>query len=173
MSNAPQTEQPSTTLPILALVFFVVFWPIGVILSIVSFVKFKGDNGTTAKTLSIIALVMNLVLLPVCGVGCLAAIAVPNFVKFQCRSKQAEAKANLKSLYVSEESFRADQDRYDTNLATLQFTPRGQKLRYVYTVLSAGKEDFLAEARGIGDMAGDVWTINNSNDLLHLENSCD
>ena len=28
-------------------------------------------------------------------IGILAAIAIPNFVKFQCRSKQSEAKTNL------------------------------------------------------------------------------
>ena len=31
-------------------------------------------------------------------IGILAAIAVPNFIRFQARSKQAEAKANLKAL---------------------------------------------------------------------------
>ena len=29
-------------------------------------------------------------------IGILAAIAIPNFIKFQARSKQSEAKANLK-----------------------------------------------------------------------------
>ena len=43
-------------------------------------------------------------------IGILAAIAVPNFIKFQCRAKQSEAKANIKSIYVMQESFRAEQD---------------------------------------------------------------
>ncbi|HEX9605302.1 MAG TPA: prepilin-type N-terminal cleavage/methylation domain-containing protein, partial [Myxococcales bacterium] len=30
-------------------------------------------------------------------IGILAAIAIPNFIKFQARSKQSEAKANLKA----------------------------------------------------------------------------
>lgn len=172
MSNTPQTEQPSVTLPVLALVFCVLFFPIGVILSIVSIVKYGSANGSTAKTLSIIALVVNILIpIPLCGVC--AAIAVPNFVKFQCRSKQSEAKGNLKALYVSEESFRAEHDRYDSDLAALQFTPRGERVRYVYTVLSATKEAFAAEARGTGDMQGDVWTISQANDLQHVDNSCD
>ena len=45
-------------------------------------------------------------------IGILAAIAVPNFIKFQCRSKQSEAKGNLKALYVSQESTRAENDAY-------------------------------------------------------------
>ena len=45
-------------------------------------------------------------------IGILAAIAIPNFVKFQCRSKQSEAKGNLKAIYVAEESYRAERDHY-------------------------------------------------------------
>ena len=41
-------------------------------------------------------------------IGILAAIAIPNFVKFQCRSKQSEAKGNIKALYTSMESYRAE-----------------------------------------------------------------
>jgi len=172
MSNTPQTEQPSVTLPVLALVFCVLFFPIGVILSIVSIVKFGSANGSTAKTLSIIALVVNILLpLPLCGVC--AAVAIPNFVKFQCRSKQSEARHNLKQLYVGEEGFRAEHGRYDSDLAALQFTPTGTQVRYVYSVLSATTEAFVAEARGTGDMQGDVWTISQGNDLTNVTNRCD
>jgi type IV pilus assembly protein PilA len=45
-------------------------------------------------------------------IGILAAIAIPNFVKFQCRSKQSEAKGNMKALYVAQESYRAEFDTY-------------------------------------------------------------
>ncbi len=172
-SNEASSTQPSKTLPILAIVFFFAFWPVGVILAIVSIATFGGDKGSTAKTLSIVALVMNLALVPMCGVvGVLAAIAVPNFVKFQCRSKQSEAKGNLKALYVAEESFRAENDRYDRDFAALQFTPKGQKIRYTYTVLPATNEAFAAEARGIGEMEGDVWTIDNANAITNVESRC-
>ena len=40
-------------------------------------------------------------------IGILAAIAIPNFIKFQARSKQGEAKSNLKSLFTTEEYDRA------------------------------------------------------------------
>ncbi len=33
--------------------------------------------------------------------GLLASIAIPNFIKFQARSKQSEAKANLKAIYTN------------------------------------------------------------------------
>ena len=173
MSNTPaNSAEPSIASPVLALVFFVVFWPIGLVLAIVSIVKFQSAKGTTARTLAIIALVINLLLpIPMCGI--LAAIAVPNFVKFQCRSKQSEARGNLKALYVSEESHRAEFDTYSTDPQAVQFTPRGQKLRYTYTILSATKEAFSAEARGTGDMNGDLWTIDEKNALTNVNNSCE
>jgi type IV pilus assembly protein PilA len=165
------SAEPSILLPIMALVFFVLFWPIGVILSIVAIVKYQGAKGTTARTLAIVALVVNVLLpIPVCGV--VAAIAVPNFVKFQCRSKQSEAKGNLKALYVAEESHRAEVDAYDGDVATIGFTPRGEKLRYTYTILEATKDSFRAEARGTGEMAGDVWVIDHHNQLVNVENVC-
>jgi type IV pilus assembly protein PilA len=35
-------------------------------------------------------------------IGILAAIAIPDFLKFQARSKQSEAKVNLKSLWTAQ-----------------------------------------------------------------------
>lgn len=172
MSNTTaNSAEPPITLPVLALVFFLLFWPIGMVLAIVSIVKFQSARGSTARTLAIVALVMNILLpIPMCGI--LAAIAVPNFVKFQCRSKQSEAKGNLKALHVAEESNRAEFDTYSTDPTAIQFTPRGQKIRYTYTILSATNEAFSAEARGTGEMNGDVWTITEKNDLTNISNSC-
>ncbi len=40
-------------------------------------------------------------------IGILAAIAIPNFVRFQARSKQSEAKVNLKSAFTAEKAYFA------------------------------------------------------------------
>jgi type IV pilus assembly protein PilA len=170
--NSTAQPQPSIALPIASLVFFIVFWPLGVILAIVSMVKYASADGSTAKTLSIIAVVLNVVLaVPVCGIT--AAIAIPNFVKFQCRSKQSEAKGNLKALFVAEESYRAEEDRYSTDLAAINFQPRGETLRYVYSVVRADDQGFTAEARGQGEMSRDVWTIDHTNQLQNVTNGCE
>ena len=172
MSHTPSSSsEPSILLPVLAIVFFVVFWPLGVILSIVAIVKFQGAKGTTAKTLSIIALVLNVVLaVPMCGI--VAAIAIPNFVKFQCRSKQSEAKGNLKALFVAEASHHGEADSYSSDLSTIGFTPRGERIRYEYVVVEAGKDSFRAEARGTSEMAGDLWVIDQENTLKNVDNVC-
>ena len=46
-------------------------------------------------------------LVSVAVAGVLAAVAVPNFLKFQCRAKQAEAKANLRALSGAQQAFEA------------------------------------------------------------------
>ena len=37
-------------------------------------------------------------------IGILAAIAIPNFIKFQTRARQSEAKANLKGIFTSKKA---------------------------------------------------------------------
>jgi type IV pilus assembly protein PilA len=119
-------------------------------------------------------------------IGILAAIAIPNFVKFQCRSKQSEAKGNLKALYVSEESYRAEGDTYksittitNSNFTTstneIGFTPKGTKLRYNYTVTSAQGTftgTALANTTLAPELGSDQWTINEGAALQNVANGC-
>jgi type IV pilus assembly protein PilA len=66
-------------------------------------------------------------------IGILAAIAIPNFIRFQARSKQSEAKSNLKALFTAERSFFQEKDKYDTYIRSIGFSPeRGN--RYAYRV---------------------------------------
>lgn len=66
-------------------------------------------------------------------IGILAAIAIPNFIKFQARSKQSEAKSNLKSLFTSEKSYKQEKDIYTICISKMGFSPeRGN--RYAYDV---------------------------------------
>jgi type IV pilus assembly protein PilA len=121
-------------------------------------------------------------------IGILAAIAVPNFIKFQCRSKQSEAKGNLKALYTSQEAYRAEFDNYTTiasipagsNAGTttnaIGFVPKGAKLRYSYIVPAGTATSFSADATAaagsISDEA-DAWRITQVNDLTNALNACD
>ena len=116
-------------------------------------------------------------------IGILAAIAIPNFVKFQCRSKQSEAKGNLKALYVAEESYRAEADTYvscdaancginSTN--AMGFSPKGSKIRYSYAVASTAKNfTGTAIATSADFEESDKWTIDDDNVISNLLNSCD
>lgn len=66
-------------------------------------------------------------------IGVLAAIAIPNFLKFQAKSKQSEAKTNLKALWTAEKSYYSEKDRFSDQLAQVGFRPEGGN-RYNYTV---------------------------------------
>lgn len=92
----------------------------------------------------------------------------------QCRSRQSEAKSNLKALYVVEEIHRGDHDTYTPHPERAGFEPRGSKLRYRYSVLQADDDQFVAVAVGLPDekMAGDVWLINEKNELTNVVNRC-
>jgi type IV pilus assembly protein PilA len=69
-------------------------------------------------------------------IGILAAIAIPNFIKFQAKSKQTEAKSNLKAVFTAQRSQFQEHDKYLTNVGELGFSPeRGN--RYWYS-LGAG-----------------------------------
>src|SRR5882724_11411084 len=65
-------------------------------------------------------------------IGILAAIAIPNFIKFQARSKQSECKSNLKSMFTSEKSYKQEKDIYSTCISKIGFSPeRGNRYGYV------------------------------------------
>lgn len=54
-------------------------------------------------------------------IGILSAIAIPNFKKYQAKSKTSEAKIRLASLYMAETSALTDYDTYATCLAAIGF----------------------------------------------------
>jgi len=45
-------------------------------------------------------------------IGILAAIAIPNFLKFQAKSKMSEAKTNLGAIYTGQLSYFGEQNSY-------------------------------------------------------------
>lgn len=105
------------------------------------------------------------------GGCCLCPIATRNFDKFQCRSKQTEAKANLKALAVSEEAYRAENGRYAA-LDAVGFAPAGETLRYTYVLVEASEDRFVAEARGQDEQSGDLWRIDESKVPVNVANVC-
>ena len=62
----------------------------------------KGKKGFTLIELMIVVAI----------IGILAAIAIPNFLKFQAKSKQSEAKSNLGAVFTGEVAFFGETNRY-------------------------------------------------------------
>ncbi|HEX9573177.1 MAG TPA: prepilin-type N-terminal cleavage/methylation domain-containing protein [Myxococcales bacterium] len=66
-------------------------------------------------------------------IGILAAIAIPNFIKFQARSKQSEAKANLKASFTAMKAYFQEKDRYSTFVQDIGFVPeRNNRFAYFF-----------------------------------------
>jgi len=59
-------------------------------------------------------------------IGILAAIAIPNFLRYQLRSKFAELKTNVEAIYKSEESLRQSERVLCKGAASSQFVAFGQ-----------------------------------------------
>ena len=107
-------------------------------------------------------------------IGILAAIAIPAFLNYQCKSKQAEARSLLGSIAKLEESHFSIHDTYSTNLEGIGFSTKGTRKHYNYQVTSASSTGFTAQANGsFADRSiNDIWTINNSLNLINISNAC-
>ena len=132
-------------------------------------------------------------------IGILAAIAIPNFLKFQARTRQSEAKANLKAIFTSMKAHYAEKTAYnDCSAAFCGWTMEaGSDPKYRYedgtnnlgksatcTTLAAGgvatapgvtPQAFTATAEGNidSDDSCDVWSINTDNELSNDSNDVD
>lgn len=66
-------------------------------------------------------------------IGILAALAIPNFIKFQARARQSEAKTQLKSMFTAEKSYYGDKAAYCTGMGLIGYYPERNN-RYLYTL---------------------------------------
>src|SRR5512143_4375602 len=62
-------------------------------------------------------------------IGIMAAIANPNFLKYQAKSKQSEAKTNLKGIFTSETSYFGEQNNYTNNFTAMGFGLAGNSAK--------------------------------------------
>jgi type IV pilus assembly protein PilA len=125
-------------------------------------------------------------------IGILAAIAIPNFMRFQAKSRQSEAKTNLGGIFTAETAYFAEHNAF-ANLGTVSWAPIGTTGRYRYTTGAGtdmglttvalegwvtatpqvyndavnGDFRFTAGAQGSvdTDARNDQWTINDIRDL--------
>ena len=105
-------------------------------------------------------------------IGILAAIAIPNFIKYQLRSKRSEGSVNIAAIRTSEIAYQGTHDTFITAVAqpratadvnnvkaswplpgacgffdTLAWRPEGA-VYFSYAVIGAGAMEFTAQATG-------------------------
>ena len=66
-------------------------------------------------------------------IGILAAIAIPNFLRFQAKSRQSEAKTNLGGIFTAQTSYFAEHNTF-ADLGAVSWAPVGTSVRYRYTL---------------------------------------
>ncbi|MBE0607233.1 MAG: prepilin-type N-terminal cleavage/methylation domain-containing protein [Deltaproteobacteria bacterium] len=104
----------------------------------------KGKKGFTLIELMIVVAI----------IGILAAIAIPNFLRFQAKSKQSEAKTNLGGIFTAETSWFAENNVF-ADLDQISWAPVGSSVRYKYTLGTAANDLGLASVTIVAaDWAG-------------------
>ena len=122
-------------------------------------------------------------------IGILATIAIPNFLQYQAKAKQTEAKNNLVAIHTGEIAYFAENNGYIDDFNAIGFGVSGSSQRYYYelgkantgvlppgcTESSLDKVDatnFVAVAIGNidGDATCDVWTIDQDKVLTNVTN---
>ncbi|HOC39476.1 MAG TPA: prepilin-type N-terminal cleavage/methylation domain-containing protein, partial [Thermodesulfobacteriota bacterium] len=80
-------------------------------------------------------------------IGILAAIAIPNFIRYQAKSKQSEARANLSAIYTSEIAFFGEKDSFTGNMEQLGWEAAGTP-KYSYSLIAGGSTDPVGGTAG-------------------------
>jgi len=99
-------------------------------------------------------------------IGILAAIAIPNFLKFQAKSKMSEAKTNLGAIYTGELAYFGEQNKY-ADFNAINWSPSGTP-RYHFalgTWSAAVNNDNVNRGAIVNDPEPTSWTANLNNAL--------
>lgn len=85
--------------------------------------KYKEKGFTLVELMVVVAII-----------GILSAIAVPNFKKYQAKSKTSEAKLQLSAAYTAEQSFFSDYDTYSYCLKYMGFNPANESAQRYFAI---------------------------------------
>ena len=79
-------------------------------------------------------------------IGILAAIAIPNFIRFQSRSKQTECKVTLKAIATAQQAYQAEHRAFATTFSVLGVSAPPDN-RYAYVLGSQADQRLEVSAK--------------------------
>lgn len=91
---------------------------------------------------------------------------------YACRSKQIEAKVEAKGLFREQMAYQQERDRFAPDMKTLRAEGVVSAKRYDWAIVRADERHFLVRASGKGDMAGDVWEIDEKGEPKNTADLC-
>lgn len=107
-------------------------------------------------------------------IGILAAIAIPNFMNYQCKARQSEAKSNLGAIRVAQETYMAEKNTYADAIGDIAWEAKGTT-DYTYSITAGTSSAFTAQATAANFKGTDTdtWTIDQDGTLSNTANACD
>ncbi len=101
-------------------------------------------------------------MLVVAIIGVLSSIAIPNFLDFRSKARQAEATSNLGAIFTDEQSYFAMKDTFSDDLILIGTGVTGSYKRYDFTAnetFAPGKWVGLSGIPGNGPPVGTVINL--------------
>lgn len=96
-------------------------------------------------------------------IAILASIAIPNFIMFQNKSRQSEARILLAGVYASEVSYFAEKSVYAGTFDQISFRPASEPKYYKnwYLNISGSSSHFTASCSADldHDNLNDIWVV--------------
>ena len=105
-------------------------------------------------------------------IGILAAIAIPNFLNYQCKARQSEAKTNLASVATAQESYFAENGAYSSSKTAIGFETKGTSS---YTITTTGSASHFTASATTADLVGgktDTWVVSDVKSVSYTSSAC-
>ena len=101
-------------------------------------------------------------------IGIIASISIPLYLGYRKKAITIEAGTNLIALYRYQINYFAEYDNFASDLSALGFFPQSNKY-YEYEITESSQTGFTARASANidNDPVLDVWTLNDSQVLIH------
>jgi type IV pilus assembly protein PilA len=105
-------------------------------------------------------------------IGILAAVAIPNFINYQCKAKQSEAKQAVKTIATGLEAYMAEFDTYTTDITKLDVDVPTNRYTNTIPVADAPNRTFTIRSSGTLSGKPDVWELTKAGALTNPTPAC-